>query len=322
MRPILLTQGDPAGIGPEIALRAFAEGDAPFVYLGSGDHISTLAHPMGIDVHCVAALDETRDGALLVLDHPLAAPVVPGRPDPANAAATVEIIARGVELATSGAAAAIVTNPINKKALKDGAGFKFPGHTEFLGQLCGVERPVMMLASPELRVVPVTIHIALAEVPSALTPTLLEETLRTTADALRNDFGIAVPRISVAGLNPHAGEGGAMGREELEVIAPVLERLRAEGMAVDGPRSADTMFHPAARAHYDAAVCMFHDQALIPIKTVDFAGGVNVTLGLPIVRTSPDHGTAYDIAGKDIADPTSLIAALRLAREIAATRAA
>ncbi|MEM1266762.1 MAG: 4-hydroxythreonine-4-phosphate dehydrogenase PdxA [Pseudomonadota bacterium] len=322
MKPILLTQGDPAGIGPEIALRAFAEGDVPFVYLGSGDHLSALAHPMGIAVHRMTALDESHGGALCVLDHPLAAPVIPGRPDPANAAATVEIIARSVEIARSGTAAGVVTNPINKKALKDGAGFKFPGHTEYLGELCGVARPVMMLASPELRVVPVTIHIALTEVPAALTPTLLEETLRTTADALRDDFGIAAPRICVAGLNPHAGESGAMGREELEVIAPVLDRLRAEGMTLDGPRSADTMFHPAARAQYDAAVCMFHDQALIPIKTVDFAGGVNVTLGLPIVRTSPDHGTAYDIAGKGVADPRSLIAALRLAREIAATRAA
>jgi 4-hydroxythreonine-4-phosphate dehydrogenase len=184
-----------------------------------------------------------------------------------------------------------------------------------------VERVVMMLACPELRVVPATVHIPLAEVPRALTRALLEETIRITARALVRDFGRASPRIAVAGLNPHAGEGGIMGREEIDTIAPVLEALRAEGFDLAGPLSADTMFHPAARARYDAAVAMYHDQALIPIKTIDFAGGVNVTLGLPFVRTSPDHGTAFDIAGRGIADPTSLIAALRLAAEMARRRA-
>jgi 4-hydroxythreonine-4-phosphate dehydrogenase len=230
------------------------------------------------------------------------------------------VIARSVALVQRGAALAICTAPIHKKALKDGAGFAFPGHTEFLAHLAGVDRVVMMLACPGLRVVPVTIHIPLAEVPGALTATLLEDTIRITHAALIRDFGIAAPRLAVAGLNPHAGEGGAMGPEDGAVIAPVVARLNAEGLTIRGPLSADTMFHVAARAGYDTAICMYHDQALIPIKTIDFAGGVNVTLGLPFVRTSPDHGTAYDIAGRGIADPTSLIAALRMARDMAVRR--
>jgi 4-hydroxythreonine-4-phosphate dehydrogenase len=186
--------------------------------------------------------------------------------------------------------------------------------------LAGVERVVMMLACPDLRVVPVTIHIAVADVPDALTPELLEDTLRITQAALIRDFGISEPRMAVAGLNPHAGEGGAMGMEEIDMIAPLIERLTKAGMRLSGPMSADTMFHAQARAGYDAAICMYHDQALIPIKTIDFAGGVNVTLGLPFIRTSPDHGTAFDIAGKGIADPTSTIAALRMAWDMAGKR--
>ncbi|OYW47757.1 MAG: 4-hydroxythreonine-4-phosphate dehydrogenase PdxA, partial [Rhodobacterales bacterium 12-65-15] len=195
-----------------------------------------------------------------------------------------------------------------------------PGHTEFLAHLAGVERVVMLLACPALRVVPATIHIPLREVPRALTPDLLEAVIRTTRAGMIRDFGIAEPRMAVAGLNPHAGEGGTMGGEEMAWMRPLLQRLAAEGMAIRGPMPADTMFHAAARAGYDVAVCAYHDQALIPIKTLDFAGGVNVTLGLPFVRTSPDHGTAYDIAGRGVADPSSLIAALRLAREMAARR--
>ncbi len=255
-----------------------------------------------------------------VLAHRLPRAPVPGRPDPENAAATIAIIARGVELVRAGAALALCTNPINKKALIDGAGFAFPGHTEFLAHLSGAPLPVMMLAAPGLRVVPVTIHIPLADVPRALTPALLEQTLRITHRALATDFAVAAPRIVVAGLNPHAGEGGAMGREEIEVIAPVIARLAAEGLGIEGPRSADTLFHPAARARYDAAVCMYHDQALIPVKTVDFERGVNVTLGLDFVRTSPDHGTAFDIAGQGRASPASLVAALELARDMGETR--
>ncbi len=232
----------------------------------------------------------------------------------------IQVIERAVGLVLSGKASALCTAPIHKKALKDGAGFPFPGHTEFLAHLAGVERVVMMLACPELRVVPATIHIALAEVPAALTEALLEATIRITHAGLMRDFGIAKPRLAVAGLNPHAGEGGAMGWEDERMIRPLIHRLAAEGMVIRGPLPADTMFHAAARRAYDVAICAYHDQALIPIKTIDFAGGVNVTLGLPFVRTSPDHGTAYDIAGRGIADPSSLIAALRLARKMAAAR--
>jgi 4-hydroxythreonine-4-phosphate dehydrogenase len=246
---------------------------------------------------------------------------VPGVAKPEHAKDVIAVIERAVALVQNGEAAAVCTAPIHKKALKDGAGFGFPGHTEFLASLAGVDRVVMMLASPLLRVVPTTIHIALDAVKAALTPEVLEATLRITEAGLRRDFGLAVPRIAVAGLNPHAGEGGTMGRSEIDLIAPVLERLRAEGMAISGPMSADTMFHARARAGYDVAVCMYHDQALIPIKTLDFDGGVNVTLGLPFVRTSPDHGTAFDIAGKGIAKPDSLIAALKLAADMAAARA-
>jgi 4-hydroxythreonine-4-phosphate dehydrogenase len=325
-RPVALTLGDPAGIGPEIALKAWTAlgGRLPFFLIGDIDHMTALGARLGVPVRAIeapagaaAALPE----GLPVLPHALPGPAPPGRPDPANAAAVVAIIARGVELVRSGSAIALCTNPINKKALQDGAGFAFPGHTEFLAHLSGAPLPVMMLASPFLRVVPVTIHIPLAAVPRTLTPDLLEATLRIIHRALIADFGLASPRIAVAGLNPHAGEGGAMGREEATVIGPVLDRLRAEGMHLTGPHSADTLFHPAARARYDTAVCMYHDQALIPIKTVDFDGGVNATLGLDFVRTSPDHGTAYDIAGELSANPASLIAALELAHTMGKTRA-
>ncbi|MGB3249070.1 MAG: 4-hydroxythreonine-4-phosphate dehydrogenase PdxA, partial [Tabrizicola sp.] len=244
----------------------------------------------------------------------------PGQPVAANAAGVVAAITRAVRLVQAGLGGAICTAPINKKALKDGAGFAFPGHTEFLAHLAGVERVVMMLACPDLRVVPATIHIPLSEVPGALTEALLEATIRITRAGLVRDFGIAQPRIAVAGLNPHAGEGGAMGWEEERMMTPLLARLKAEGLDVTGPWPADTMFHAGARAGYDVAICAYHDQALIPIKTIDFAGGVNVTLGLPFVRTSPDHGTAYDIAGRGVADPSSLIAALRMAHQMATAR--
>ena len=321
-RPIALTLGDPAGVGPEIAAKAWRAlgGSLPFFLIGDPGFMATLCPVVNIDAAGEAA--GAVAAGLPVLAHALPRHPEPGRPHPENAAAVVEIIARGVELVRSGAAAALCTNPIHKKALMDAAGFAFPGHTEFLAHLSDAPLPVMMLASPLLRVVPVTIHMPLAEVPHALTADLLEETLRITHLGLRRDFGIAAPHIAVAGLNPHAGEGGAMGREEIAVIGPVLERLRGEGMALSGPHSADTMFHPAARARYDAAVCMYHDQALIPIKTLDFDGGVNVTLGLDFVRTSPDHGTAYDIAGRGEANPASLIAALELAREMVRARAA
>ena len=317
----VLTCCEPAGIGPEIAARAWERlrGGLPFAWLGDPRHLPPGTPVAEIATPAGAAAVAGR--ALPVLPRRFPAPAHPGRPDPANATATAEVIAEGARLAMRGAASALVTGPISKAALVAGAGFAFPGHTEYLAHLAGVDRVVMMLASPLLRVVPVTIHIALAEVPAALTPPLLEQTLRITRAALVRDFALPAPRIAVAGLNPHAGEGGLMGREEIEVIAPVLDRLRAEGFDLAGPLSADTMFHAPARARFDAAVAMYHDQALIPIKTLDFAGGVNATLGLPFVRTSPDHGTAFDIAGTGQADPSSLIAALRLARDMAANRA-
>ena len=312
---VLLTCGDPAGIGPEIAAKAWAAGER-FVWIGDPRHL-----PAGTAWREVGEGEAPGTGAMAVLRQDFAAPAPPGRPDPRNAAGVVAVIERAVQLVQRGKAAAVCTAPINKKALKDGAGFAFPGHTEFLAHLAGIDQVVMMLACPGLRVVPATIHIPLSEVPAALTEALLEATIRITRAGLIRDFGIAQPRIAVAGLNPHAGEGGAMGWEEERMIRPLLARLQAEGLAVSGPWPADTMFHAAARAGYDVAVCAYHDQALIPIKTIDFAGGVNVTLGLPFVRTSPDHGTAYDIAGRGIADPSSLIAALRLAHDMTAARA-
>jgi 4-hydroxythreonine-4-phosphate dehydrogenase len=312
--PVLLTCGDPSGVGPELAAKAWATGER-FVWIGDPRHL-----PPGTAWRAVAEGEGPGDGALAVLQQQFAGPALPGQPDPENAAGVIAAIERAVLLVMSGKASGVCTAPIHKKALKDGAGFTFPGHTEFLAHLAGVERVVMLLACPELRVVPATIHIALSEVPRALTPGLLEEVIRITHAGLVRDFGIARPRLAVAGLNPHAGEGGTMGREERDWIGPLVSRLSSEGMQIRGPMSADTMFHAAARTGYDAAICMYHDQALIPIKTIDFAGGVNVTLGLPFVRTSPDHGTAYDIAGRGVADPSSLVAALRLAREMAARR--
>ncbi|MFM2389197.1 MAG: 4-hydroxythreonine-4-phosphate dehydrogenase PdxA [Pseudomonadota bacterium] len=318
--PVALTCGEPAGIGPEIAVKARqALGDeVPFFWIGDPAHL-----PDGTactEINATSDVFSVPQGHLAVLRHEMAGAVVHGQPNPAHAAGVISAIARGVKLVQAGQAAAICTAPINKKALKDGAGFGFPGHTEYLAHLAGDVPVVMMLACTSLRVVPATIHIPLADVPLALTAQGLEQVIRLTAAGLQRDFGIASPRIAVAGLNPHAGEGGAMGGEEIALIGPVLERLRAEGFDLRGPLPADTMFHAGARAGYDAAVCMYHDQALIPIKAIDFAGGVNVTLGLPFVRTSPDHGTAFDIAGRGVADATSLIAALRMAWDMARRR--
>lgn len=315
--PVALTCGEPAGVGPEIALKAWSalRGACPFFWIGDPAHL-----PDGAAFQVITAPAEAMAvsvAAMPVLSHPFAAPTIPGTADPRNARDVVAVIEHGVALVRKGAASALCTAPIHKKALIDGAGFVHPGHTEFLAALAGVERVVMMLASDKLRVVPATIHIALEDVPDALTPDLLEEVISITAQGLRDRFGIARPRLAVAGLNPHAGEGGAMGRQEIDWIAPLLARLPASDYVVSGPHPADTLFHAAARAKYDAAICMYHDQALIPIKTLDFDRGVNVTLGLPFVRTSPDHGTAFDIAGKGVADPTSLIEALKLARDMA-----
>ncbi|WP_456390465.1 4-hydroxythreonine-4-phosphate dehydrogenase PdxA [Profundibacter sp.] len=318
--PIALTCGEPAGVGPELAVKAWQAlgADLPFFLIGDARHL-----PDGISPIEIADPAETADAArhgLPLMPHNFAAPATTGVATPENAQGVIDVIRRGVDLVQSGAASALCTGPIHKKALQDGAGFAFPGHTEFLAHLAGVTRVVMMLASDQLRVVPVTIHIALADVPAALTHDLLADNIRITHAALQRDFGIIAPRIAVAGLNPHAGEGGAMGREEIEMIAPLLDDLRAEGMDITGPMPADTMFHARARAGYDVAFCMYHDQALIPIKTLDFDRGVNVTLGLPFIRTSPDHGTAFDIAGRGIAKPTSLIEALKMAERMETAR--
>jgi 4-hydroxythreonine-4-phosphate dehydrogenase len=320
MPPIALTCGEPSGIGPEIAVaaRVILGQSVPFFWIGDPAHLPRASIWQAIDDPAEAG--NIAADTLPVLVHPFAAAAVPGQPDPANAAGVIAVIDRAVALVQAGAASAICTAPIHKKALKDGADFAFPGHTEYLAHLAGVDHVVMMLACDGLRVVPATIHIPISAVTAALTSPALEQVIRITHAGLIRDFGLSAPRIAVAGLNPHAGEGGAMGHEEIDMIAPLLDRLRAEGFDLRGPLSADTMFHAAARKGYDAAICMYHDQALIPIKTIDFAGGVNVTLGLPFVRTSPDHGTAFDIAGKGVADPSSLIAALRLAATMAAAR--
>lgn len=321
MTPLALTMGDPAGIGGEIARAAWQ------ILRGSGPVFFLLDDPARLKgttpLRIIAEPEEAEAcfaTALPVLPVPLAAAVHPGNPDPANAPAVIAAIERAVALARAGRAAGVVTNPISKAVLYR-AGFKHPGHTEFLAALTGTAHPVMMLASPLLRVVPVTVHVALRAAIEALSLEAIVTAGRITAASLRQDFAIPSPRLAIAGLNPHAGEEGTMGTEEQMLIAPAIAALRAEGIAVAGPLPPDTLFTEAARARYDAALCMYHDQALIPLKTLDMTHGVNVTLGLPIVRTSPDHGTAFDIAGQGVADPSSLVAALQLAAVIAANRA-
>jgi 4-hydroxythreonine-4-phosphate dehydrogenase len=328
MKPLALTMGDPAGIGGEISLKAWLalRGAGPaFVLLGDPDRMERLAAAMGLAVPMRVVADAAEAGdvfrsALPVLPVRLAADPVPGHPDQANASAVVASIEQATRLAMAGAVGGVVTNPINKAALYQ-AGFAYPGHTEFLAALTGAAgQQIMMLASPMLRVVPVTVHASLRDSIAMLTAGMIVAAARTTAAALRRDFGIVAPRLAVAGLNPHAGEQGALGTEETTLVQPAIDTLRAEGIDVSGPWPPDTMFTAAARTRYDVAICMYHDQALIPLKTLDMDHGVNVTLGLPIVRTSPDHGTAFDIAGKGVADATSLLAALDLAGALAARR--
>ena len=321
MKPLALTMGEPAGIGAEIAAgawRLLREGGPRFVL------IDDARRDFGVPVRQVDGPEEAAAAfatALPVMHRPLSATPVPGRPDVANAPHVIAAIEEAVALARAGRVGAVVTNPIQKSALA-AAGFPHPGHTEFLGVLAGTGvPPVMMLACPGLRVVPVTVHEPLARAIARLRPADIVATSRIVAAALRAQFGIARPRLAVAGLNPHAGEDGTMGREDIEVVAPAVATLRAEGIDARGPLPPDTMFTALARPTYDAAICLYHDQALIPIKTLDMAGGVNVTLGLSILRTSPDHGTALDIAGKGRADPSSLVAALRLAAELSDRKA-
>ena len=299
--------GEPAGIGPEIAIAAFRE---------LGGYIGQRALKLVGDADVLHACGALPADAVIATK--AQAKRTPGKPDPRNAAAVIEAIELSVRNALAGNAAAVVTAPINKAALMQ-AGFGFPGHTEFLGALTGAKTPVMMLASDQLRVVPLTVHMPLVDVPQAITTESIVETAEIVLAGLARDFRIARPRLAVAGLNPHPGE---FGDEDMRLIAPAVEKLKARGHDVRGPLPADTLFHEAARATYDAALCMYHDQALIPIKTLSFWDGVNVTLGLPIIRTSPDHGTAFDIAGTGNADPRSMIAAIRMAAQMADARAA
>ncbi len=327
--PIALSLGDPAGIGPEIvvaAWRAFRESGPVFAVIGDAACVAVVP---GADVRRIDQIAEANADfrrALPVIDLPLTSPVTPGRPSPAAAGRIIEWIEIAARLALSGEARAMVTAPIAKAPLYE-AGFEFPGHTEFLGALAPgrdarARGPIMMLAAGDLRVSLVTIHEPLARVPGLLSVDAVVNAGLVTARALQRDFGMAKPRLAVTGLNPHAGESGAIGREEVEIIAPAVAALRDLGVEVSGPHPADSLFHADARKTYDAALCMYHDQALIPVKMLDFWGGVNITLGLPIVRTSPDHGTGFDIAGQGVARADSLIAALHMAADIAVHRAA
>ncbi len=326
--PLALTMGEPAGIGAEIALKAWMKrgGETPaFVLLDDPERLAALSRRLGWRA-TIRAVDSPAEAAsvfataLPVLPLELPRAVEPGRPDPAFAKAIVASVENAVRLTLAGETAAVVTNPIHKKSLYD-AGFSFPGHTEFLAGLSGGARPVMMLVSGNFRAVPVSRHVSLAEAIRNLTTGVIVETAEITARALRRDFAVKTPRLAVAGLNPHAGEEGGMGREEETIIRPAVEILAERGIKASGPLPPDSLFTDAARSGYDAAICMYHDQALIPVKTLAFARAVNVTLGLPIVRTSPDHGTAFDIAGTGEASESSLVAALSMAAEIAARRA-
>ncbi len=326
---LAVTMGEPAGIGGEIALKAWLSRDRvacpPFFMIDSPRRLMALAASLGFDLP-IAEIDAPEAAAALfgsalpVYPIDLPAEVAPGMPHPANGRAVMRSIEEACALVRAGRAAALVTNPINKQVLY-AAGFKHPGHTEFLAALLESKTaPVMMLACPELRVVPVTVHLSLAAAIAQLNQEQIIHCGLVTVRALTEDFGIPAPRLAVAGLNPHAGEKGTLGREEIEVIAPAVERLRAKGHCIFDPVPADSLFHPAARRGYDAVLCMYHDQALIPLKTIDFDHGVNITLGLPVVRTSPDHGTAFDIAGRGKADPSSLLEALKTAQTMATAR--
>jgi 4-hydroxythreonine-4-phosphate dehydrogenase len=329
--PLAVSIGDPAGVGPELICAAWerrvAAGLAPFLVVGSISVLAGAAQARGLTVPLLA-IDSPDQAAECFAD---VLPVLdiggldytPGAPSQAGAELALQALEIATGLVRGGGAAALVTAPVAKRRLAE-VGFAHPGQTEYVAERCGVSarNAVMMLAGPSLRVVPVTVHAALAAVPGMLTADLIQARAGIAAAALERDFGLVQPRLAVAGLNPHAGEGGQFGREEIDVIAPAVEALRAEGFAVEGPLAADGMFHAEARARYDLAVCMYHDQALIPLKALDFDEGVNVTLGLPIVRTSPDHGTAFAIAGSGKARANATIAALRMAGECAAQRAA
>jgi 4-hydroxythreonine-4-phosphate dehydrogenase len=332
-KPLALTLGEPAGIGPDITIKAWLrrnELKLPAFYLrGDRDFLGDRANTLGLKIRLAEVRPEDAFAAfadalpVVAIGHKAAAQ--PGKPDHTSADAAMASIRQAVGDVIDGRASAVVTNPIAKSVLYR-AGFRHPGHTEFLAELAATDghtpQPVMMLWSPALAVVPVTIHVPLREAIAQLSSDLIVTTIRIVAAALKARFGLANPRLVVSGLNPHAGEEGSLGTEELTIVAPAVEMLRAEGVKIRGPLPADTMFHDAARKAYDCAICMYHDQALIPVKTLAFEDAVNVTLGLPFIRTSPDHGTAFDIAGTGRANPSSLIAALRLAARMAAAQPA
>lgn len=332
MKPLAVSMGDPAGIGLELAAQVWADrqGAPPFFLVGDADAFQRAGARLGLpqpNLRVIANAAEADAGdAFCVLQTPLAIEETPGEPDPVNAGATIAAIARGVAAVHDGAASGLVTLPIAKSVLHT-ADFGFPGHTEFIAHLTANDAwphtrgPVMMLAGGALKVALATIHTPLKDVPAALTRDRVLHTARVVAEALRRDFGVANPRIALCGLNPHAGEDGHIGREEVEIVNPAAEQLRGEGIDITNARSADALFHEEARKTYDAAIALYHDQGLIPIKTLHFWEGVNISLGLPIIRTSPDHGTGFDIAGKGVARADSFRAALRMAWQMAERRA-
>ncbi len=325
MKPVVITMGEPAGIGGELTLKAWQNrvGFNLPVFFAIDDPARLKTIDPDIPIKEIAAPHEALscfDSALPVLPLSLGQPAEAGVLNPVNGQMVLESIQKAVSFCLEGHAGGLVTNPIHKAALYD-IGFDHPGHTEFIAHLCGKnETPVMMLAAKDLRVVPLTVHIPIKEVPSRVSKGLIIEKAKIINRALRQDLGVAIPRIAVAGLNPHAGEDGTIGTEDRDIIVPAIQALQEEGLAVSGPYPADTMFHEEARAAYDIALGMYHDQALIPLKTLDFYGGVNVTLGLSVVRTSPDHGTALNIAGKGIARADSFMNALIMAAEITKNR--
>lgn len=324
-RPLAVSLGDPAGVGPEVVGKCWDNRDRfnlpPFVAVGDPRSLAAVWDGPIATIDDPGEADSAFDVGLPILPIPAAEIDLPGRPSTAGAHCSLDALELAVGLARSGSASAVVTGPVSKVQLYK-IGFSHPGQTEFVAERCGIDpsNVAMMLAGPTLRCVPVTTHVPLADVAGILTTSLIEARGRTTLRGLKRNFGIEDPLLAVSGFNPHAGEGGALGREELDVIQPAIDALRAEGWRVTGPHPADTMFHHAARSRYDAALCMYHDQALIPLKALHFEEGVNITLGLPIVRTAPDHGTAFDIAGDDRADPRAMAAAIRMAADAAEAR--
>jgi 4-hydroxythreonine-4-phosphate dehydrogenase len=331
LQPLAVSLGDPAGVGPELIAQAWFDRDRlglpPFAVVGGVRLLAAAASSRGLDVPVepIARIGEASDvfGRALPVLGTIDGIYAPGAPDRDGAAIALASLERAAEVTVAREAAALVTGPVAKARLAE-VGFHFPGQTEFVAHACGVaaQDAVMMIAGPQLRTIPLTVHLPLAKVPGAISLDLIRRRARVAAAALERDFGIARPRIAVAGLNPHAGEDGRMGDEEQRIIAPAIEALRGEGLAMSGPHPADALFAPHARGDYDVALCMYHDQALIPLKALDFDSGVNVTLGLPIIRTSPDHGTAFAIAGTGRASAGATIAAIRMAGECAARRAA